>query len=212
MSEMSFDGKASGSYWGLELVECYVSAPRRKTHPIEIPGGDGYIDVMKGIGRPVYDMRALTALFKVGSRNTSDAVQRLLNELEGREVPIVTPDNPNYYWVGDIHVQGAGIRSGSAVTISATVFPWRYARQEVVHNIPASAADVTYTWYNSGARPAVPELTISGDAVKITVGERVIELPAGSYDLSELEIPGEGSLAVKISGGAMIARYREAIL
>lgn len=212
MPEMSFDGKSTLTYWGLELVDCYISTPVRKTYPIDIPGGDGQIDAMRGLGDPVYAVRTLTASFKTMERNAQDTVQRLLDELEGREVEIVAPDKPNHYWIGELHIQGAGCRSGADITITATVFPWRYARCEVVHKIPASAEDVRYSWSNSGSRPVVPELTVPGAPVTITMGDKTITLSAGVYDLTSLKIPGGGIITLQISGGPVTARYREAIL
>lgn len=65
MAEMSIDGKSTLTYWGLELEECYVTAPERKTFMLDIPGGNGQIDAMRGLCDPVYAMRTLTAVFKI---------------------------------------------------------------------------------------------------------------------------------------------------
>lgn len=212
MSDMSFDGKSALSYWGLELIQCLVTAPQRKTYWIDIPAGDGKLDAMRGLGEPVYEMRTLTAVFKIDSIQRQRTVSRILCELEGREVKILSPDDLNFYWFGEPHLKNSGATSVDEITIEATVYPWKYAVNEMTIRVPASASPVTYTWYNGGMRTVVPELEVVDAAVEISVGDFSTIITAGIYNLSEFKIPGNSTISVRISGGSLIARYREARL
>ena len=212
MHDMSFDGKSARNYWALELVKCYISTPKRKQHLLDVPGGDGQIDTMRGLGDPSYEMRTLTVVCRSTESNTRDTIDRILNELVGREVEIIAPDKPNHYMVGEVKMQGAGYRSGAQITLVASVFPWRYARNEIVHTVPAAETALAHVWRNAGSRPVVPELTVHDKNVVISTGGKTFDLPQGTYDLSEIKIPGKSTITVSVSGGTLTARYREAIL
>lgn len=212
MDDMSFNGRSALSYWRMELISCYITTAKKKAYMIDLPAGDGQIDALSGLPDPVFEMRTLTATFKSVERTPQDTIDRLLFELEGRQVPIIAPDNPDYYFVGTPHVQAASNAPGANITITAIVFPWRYYKQETVHNIPASASAVSCLWFNAGARSVVPELIVADANVAISIGSQIYDLPAGSYDMSEFKIPGKSSIAVTVSGGRLTAKYREAIL
>lgn len=209
--EMGFDGKSSLSYYGLDLQYCYITTPKRKRSLVDVLAADGMIDAMKGF-EPTYENRTVTAEFKVIAGSMEDARNRLINELEGRTVKIILPDNPNYYMLGDIHISGAGCRPGSQVMITADCIPWRYSRIETVYHAAASAANVNHTLRNAGTRLAVPEITVDDDDVIITVNNEEKTLVAGVHLLPDLAIPGDGILVVTARGGSFTARYREAIL
>lgn len=209
--EMFFDGKSSLTHFGLDLRECCVSPPVRKRFSIDVPGADGTIDLMRGMGSPLYENRTVTASFVAADANVRAAVDRLLAELEGQTVPIVLPDDADHYMTGEAHISGAGCQPGAKVTITVTCGPWRYAAEEVVHQIPASDDEVKYTWANTGTREAVPEVTVE-DELRIVLGDTSMALSAGTYLLTVLTIPGRGSITVTVSGGAATVRYREAVL
>ena len=211
MSDMLFDGKSALSCWGLSLDSCYISAAKRKTYWLDVPAGDGKLDAMRGLGDPVYEMRTLTATFSIPRYRRDDIIAKLQRDFAGREIPIVSPDNTNYYYLGEIRVKGSAV---DEIVIEATVYPWRFAQKETVHTIPATSDAVAYVWYNEGSRAVVPELTVSGSYAKIAVDGNTVTLLAGTYNLSEFRIPGNSSITVTviISVGTLTARYRETIL
>lgn len=209
--DMLFNGKSALAYFGLDLQDCYITPPARKQYIIDIPGADGAIDLMQGMGPARYSPRTITATFSISAADARTAVDRILADLEGRTVPVVLPDDPTHYMTGTVHMSGAGYRTGDSVQLVITCAPWRYAMAEVVHSIPASESDVTYTWENSGTREAVPEVTAEAD-VRIVFGAASMAISAGTYLLTALTIAGKGSITVSVSGGAMTVRYREAIL
>jgi hypothetical protein len=208
---MCFDGRSSLYYWGMELLECYSTTPRRKTHMIDIPAGDGQQDAMRGLAAPVYEMRTLTAKFKVPQYRFDDLITQLNAELAGREVPIIPPNDHSHYFLGEVRIRGGGAASGEIV-VEATVMPWKYSSRETVCIVSASALPVSYTWYNGGTRSVVPELTVENSAVTVSIDDYTTTIHAGIHDLSELEIPARGEITVTVMGGSMTARYREAIL
>lgn len=209
--EMFFDGRSSLYYWGMDLLECYISTPKRKTCMIDIPAGDGQMDAMRGLGAPIYEMRTMMAKFQVPAHSFDELTTRLMSELCGREIPIIPPNDLTHFFVGEVRLRGGGAASGEIV-IEATVMPWKFDARETKCIVPASTTPVSYTWYNGGFRPVVPELTVEDEAVVVSVGDYTTTIYAGIHDLSELEIPARSKITVTVMGGALTARYREAIL
>ena len=201
------------SYYGINLLEAAITAPVRKRYLVDIPGGDGSVDLYEGLGQPVYETRTVTAVFQPISE-LHQTVDKLINDLEGRTVNIVLPGDAQHYMTGCIHIPSAG-RSGAMscdkITVTAVCLPWRYSAEEIVHQIPESETAVQYTWNNAGSRDAVPTVTVSGELL-IESGTASIALSAGIYQMTTLTIPGNGSISVSISGGPAAVRYREAIL
>ncbi len=209
--EMWLDNKSTLSYYSLDLQSCMITTPRLKTYPYDIPGADGQLDLLKNMGPPRYEMRTVTAQFKICGGNVRQVIDRLINELEGRTVEIVLPNDSAHYMTGDVHISCAGYRPEDGVSITANCLPWRLSRQEVVISIPASEIDVSHTWFNKGRRDVVPELDVQEEA-KMTMDGIIYTLAPGTHLLSILSIPGGSSTTVTMRGGALTVRYREAIL
>lgn len=212
--EIFFNGKSTVSYYHLKLLYCVITPPKRKQYLIDIPGGDGEIDLCDGMFPARYEPRTVTAVFTPSADYGLQAVNKLLNDLEGRNVRIVLPGDSQHYMTGTVHITAYGPGLGARVaeiTVTAVCMPWRYATDEVVHQIPASSAEVSYTWRNEGTREAVPTVTVTGETL-IVVDASSIALSAGVYQLTTLTIPGNGTITVSISGGPVEVRYREAVL
>lgn len=178
---------------------------------VDVLAADGAIDALSGF-EPTYGNRTLTAGFTVTSGPVDVVRDRLIGDLEGCWVEIILPDNPNYCMTGLVHIAAAGSRPGASLTVTAECLPWRYARQETVHWIPASDVNAQHIWRNGGKRNAVPEILVGDVPVIITVGGAEQILVAGSYLMPSLSIPGGDTITVTARGGAFSVRYREAIL
>ena len=208
--EMGFDGKSSLSYYGLDLQHCYLTAAKRKRSLVDVLAADGSIDSMAGF-EPTYERRTLTAAFNIIS-HPEETRNRLINELEGRTVEIILPNNSNYYMIGDIHIAAAGNQVGALVQISADCLPWRYSRFDIIHRVASSENAAQYVWRNAGTRLAVPEITVESEVVVLTVNGEDFTLVKGVHLLPELAIPGSGEIIVTAVGGTFSAQYKEAIL
>lgn len=208
--DMSFKGLSALRYWGLSLLRCTITPPKRKQSLVDILCASGSTDLLRGLCEPVYESRTVTAEFEpVGDIRT--CVDRLLQELEGQQIHLTLPDDYRYYMIGDIHINSAGAFRGDPITITAVCFPWRYLRQKTIVSAPAAQSPTTFELRNSGTRAAVPEATVEADATIICNGTRKTYV-AGTYLLPDLQIPGRGSVSVTISGGPVTFQYQEAIL
>lgn len=209
--EMWFGGVSSLRHYGLEMEYCYITSAKRKRHLIDVPAADGDIDAMEGIGEPAYENRTVTALFKMLA-NAERTREQIINDMEGKTVEIVLPNDLHHYMVGRIHIAGAGFGIGDDLLITIDCIPWRYARDLVVIPAEASVSEKQHVWWNSGRRLAVPEITVGDVDVTLTVNGETKRLTKGSHLLSDLAIPGFSRINVTASGGAFTVQYREAIL
>lgn len=209
--EMWFGGVSSLRHYGLEMEYCYITSAKRKRHLIDVPAADGDIDAMEGIGEPAYENRTVTALFKILA-DAEETRTRIINDLEGKTVEIVLPNDLLHYMVGRVNIAGAGLKIGDELLITIDCVPWRYARYEVMVSVAASEIEKQYTWWNQGRRLAVPEITVADADVTLTADGETKLLTMGTHLPSDLAIPGFGKRLVTASGGAFTVRYREAIL
>lgn len=211
MPEMSFNWRSTLSYYGLDLVKCVFSHAVRKRNLVSVLGADGEIDYMQGLGEPTYESRTMQAEFQIVGK-PEDVIARLNDEVEGMTIPIVLPDDPRSYVIGNAHILQSVMRKGGSVVITASCQPWRLRILPVSISVPASDSPTLYTWYNSGKRIAVPEITVTDADVTIESGDVKMVLTAGTYILPDLAIQGKGTRIVTISGGEMTVEYQEANL
>lgn len=205
-----FDGKCALMYYGLRLRRCVVTPAKRKQKWLDVPAMDGKVDLMETAGMICYDNRTLRAEF-TACDNGGQSARRMIHELEGRRVRIGLPDRMGRYMVGVIHVSGAYL-PGADVVVSATCLPWMYAPCECVCPILGSDAPREYRWRNNGGKNVVPLLIVGEGGVQITIGDNVLDLPAGEQYVPELEIPAGGIIRFTVSGANAEGRYREAYL
>lgn len=203
--------------YGWTLTGWKLSDPEQKLNYVEKVGGDGAWDLSTTLtdGIPRYKSRSLTITLELSEGTRDDreeAVNELVNLLDGFVWPIVPPDRPDHYLTGRVHVavNHSGL-SYAAVTVTAVVDPWFYRERETVVELTATSAIQTATLYNKGRLAVFPELTVTGD-VTLQYGAANIQLAAGSHKWSALLLK-QGVHRLEYSGtGDITIKYREAVL
>ena len=202
---------------GWTLTGWNLTDPEQKLNYVEKVGGDGAWDLSTALtdGIPRYKSRNLTIALELSEGTRDDreeAVNDLVNLLDGFTWSIVPPDRPDYYLTGRTHV--AVTHSGlsyAAVTITAVVAPWFYRERETIVELTAIPATQVATLYNNGRLAVLPELTATGD-VTLKYGTASIQIAAGSHKWSVLLLK-QGIHRLEYSGtGSITIRYREGVL
>ena len=209
-NSMSFNNKDALFWYGLALVRCTVTAARRKQNWLNIPGGDGSVEMMAPAGLVAYENRTLRAEFRKTSGTVGDILSRLTDDIVGRQIPIILPCGDRFM-VGVAHV-AAATAPGTDVVITANCKPWRYSCAQIRRKIAASAAPVDVTLRNNGAVAALPTLTAGAGGAVATVDGVAVSIPAGTAVQPDLLIPAKGKLDFQLSGAEVTIQYREAIL
>jgi phage-related protein len=192
----------------------------QKTNLVERPGGDGSWDLSTSLTDGVlrYGDRTLTATFECseGDRLYREAkIRQMVNQLDGMEVNIELPDDPDHYLVGRLKVvKEYNDMAHGSVSLTATCRPWKYSYRETVTTLTATTTEKTARLVNNGRRAVVPVLTVTGASasVRIVYGVKSLSITAGTHQWPDL-ILTPGTHDIKYSGtGSLAITYREAIL
>ena len=213
----TYDTAAQG--WTLASWE--LSAPEHVSNMVEVPGRiDGPLDLSAAVtgGEPRYNARTFTATLERsdGSRlSREDAINTMVNWLDGWRQDIILPDDALRYITGRVSVSRVyNDPAHASVAVTATVDPWRYANAETIVSLTGAADAQTATLVNSGRRTVVPVLVVAGEgSLSLKYGEATWSLGAGTYQLPDIVLT-QGSHEITYSGAGMTltATYREAVL
>lgn len=213
----SYDTDLDGP-WTLAGWE--LSPAEHRSNYIEVPGRDGELDLSTALtdGAPRYGSRTLEARLERsdGTRVTrEEAINIMVNWLDGWRMDIRLPDDSLHYMTGRVHVaKEYNDMAHAAVTVTAVCDPWRYNNSETVLRMTAGTEAVSARLTNAGRRTVVPTLNITGaDAsVLLVYGAYSWALGAGVYQLPDLVVP-QGGASITYSGkGELSFTYREAVL
>ena len=108
-----------------------VAVPSIKTHYVDIPGGDGQLDLTTALaGRPLYGNRSGSWEFLVmnGYQSWELLYSDIMNYLHGQTFQVILDDDPDYYYEGRLAVGGwQSPKDWSRVTINYNLAPYKFS-------------------------------------------------------------------------------------
>ena len=204
------------SYYDLNLILSKVEIPpaKPKTTYIDIPGGNGSIDLTEAHGEVKYFDRECKFTFTMNpSGDLSEAAfeekkTEVSNALNGRLFEITLDKDDTFYYSGRCEVSeylsNQRIRQ---FVVTANVKPYKLKQNETILNYTLSEKEQTVTVMN-GRMSVVPEITCTGSA-KIKFGTIEKVLSAGTFKVLDIQFK-EGANVLKVSGNGKITfKYRE---
>lgn len=205
------------SYHDLNLILSKAEIPpaRPKTTYVDIPGGDGSVDLTEANGEVKFNNRECQFTFTMNpSGDLSEAAweekkTEVSNALNGREFKITLDKDDRYYYFGrcsvDEYLSDKRIRQ---IVITAMVKPYKLKQNETVLNYTLSEEEQTVTAMN-GRMSVVPEITCTDDNTKIVFGTIETVLSKGTYKVLDFQFK-EGANVLKVTGsGTVTFKYRE---
>ena len=130
---VSFGDKKSYADWGLILTEYPNIEPQEpRTYTVEVPGGNGSVDLTEAFGGVTYEDRTLKFKFKAVKQR--DDIPPLLQEIQaalhGKRMQIVLDSDSEYYYDARVTVDGykmEGTNEATAlyVDVSAVAYPFK---------------------------------------------------------------------------------------
>lgn len=133
--------------WGLyNQRQAMLSPPEAKTYSVDIPGGDGSVDLTETFGQVSYYDRELTFTLK-GKKALTDwpvVYMDILNKLHGQTMEIRLDDDPGYYYEGRVSVGALTPLSNKAASIEVTaaVGPFKWENDEAEYAQIYSSGDI----------------------------------------------------------------------
>ena len=205
------------SFYDLDLILSAVEiAPASpKTNYIDIPGGDGSLDLTEAFGEVKYSDRTHTFTLTMNPAGDlsetawEEKKTEVSNRLNGLACRITLDKDPDYYWIGrcvvDSYKSDKRIRQ---FVVVATVRPYKYKQSETVHTFDLTDAEQTVTLQNS-RKSVCPVITCTNNNTVIAFNGNTFNFSAGSRKILDIRFT-EGINQVTISGtGQVTFTYQE---
>lgn len=209
MKGVSFGNYHSYDDFDLILSQKKIEAPSPKTETIDIPGGDGVLDLTEFFGETKYNNRQLEFEFTtdVPQEQFMDLFSEVQDALHGQKMNIVLDDDPDWYYTGRITVsEWKAEKNMGKFTISCDCDPYKLKGSETVFSKAVSGSD-NIVLTNSRKR-VVPTITTNAQ-FSISFGTYSGTFNAGTFRIPELQLV-EGNNTVTVEGTGNISfRYRE---
>ena len=188
--------------WGLTLLDIVMSSPVPKTKYIDLPIGNGSIDMTEAIyGDVSYSDREATFVvgLKISLADRTLTQEFITNALHGRRMSIMLPDDPYHYYMGRLSVGPLRLNGTVAnMEITAICDPYKYkSALTVVSDTIPGGGTVALSCTNARMR-VIPEITVSA-AVSIGFGGNSYAIGAGTWKLTDVAFK-EGINLVTITG------------
>lgn len=119
----------------LILASKTIGTPSPKVSTIDIPGGDGALDLTAYFGETKYNNRPISYVFStvIPSSEFPALFSRVQGAFHGQKLRIVDDDDPAHYYLGRITVsEWKADRTVGKLTIDCDCEPYKYKVQETV--------------------------------------------------------------------------------
>ena len=208
MKGMYFDN--IHSYRDLNLVLSSVNIPpaTAKTTFVDIPGGDGSVDLTEALGEVKYKDRGCTFTFSVFPyEDFEEKKKHISNILNGRQCKITLDKDFEYYWVGRCTVDSyASNKNLHKIVVKATVTPYKLKRTQTIVTIPAGTSVVRML--ENGRKSVVPTITTTAAATVIFEGN-TYNLGVGTHTILNIELKHGRHQVTVTSTSPVVFTYQE---
>ena len=175
---VTFDDRIHTEWdWGLKLLSVYIPMPDPKTQILDIPGGDGSIDLTEINGRPAYNDRdGVELVFDLMDGSYESwflKYSQFAAEVHGRKVKMVLDDDPDHYYMVRLKLDGKKSNPVyGQITFSGTAEPFKY---------DLTATNEPWLWdtfnFETGVIREIEEVEITAENNKVTIIGAGIDTP-----------------------------------
>ncbi len=193
----------------LVLASKTIGTPSPKTETIDIPGGDGVLDLTEFFGETKYGNRSLSFEFSslVTPSEFMSLFSRVQNALHGKKMTITLDDDPEWYYTGRISVsEWKADRNVGKLTIDCDCDPYKQSvNTTTVSKAVTSNATIAL---DNDKMPTVPTIKTTAEFLISFNGYNDAH-SAGTFTIPELEL-GSGTNQVYVEGNGSISfTYRK---
>ena len=202
---------------GLLLLPRKIPKPTPKTNYVDIPGGDGSLDLSEVVaGEIKYNDYVIPFEFHVIDENLDwdSKVSEIANCLNGRKKNIIISSDSDYYYVGvrcEVNEFSSNKRLGN-ITINCRVKPYKLKRIESTYSIDLGSTKTTKEIRINNDRMTTVPTIICSDNVNVTFIENTYSLNAGTHKILDILFK-EGLNILTVEGtGTFTLNYQEGSL
>lgn len=198
------------SYTDLNLLLSSVEIPPAsvKRKLVDIPGGDGSVDLTEALGEVRFNDRECVFTFTVFPKdNFEEKKKQVSNLLNGKRCRIMLDKDPGYYWLGRCSInEYASDKNLHKIVVGAVVAPYKLKNGQTVVTIP-SGTSVAKTLLN-GRKTVVPTITCTADFT-IVFGGRPINGNADTHTIPDIELKHGENIVTVTSTAPVVFTYQE---
>lgn len=205
MRQVKIGSKHTYDEWGAFLARSpVIGQPEAKTSYIDVPGGNGSIDLTEALtGDVVYSDRPIRfSLILTGPREMWEHTRiEISNYCHGRKMPIVMPDDPKHYFLGRISMGELKIASDEVtaeIDFSVACDPYRYKFRKTVFDKSIPQSGVLELNLRNDRMAVMPDFTTDGETI-IEFNQTSYSASAGTFKLTSVYLL-EGSNPIRIIG------------
>ena len=209
MKGIRFGGYHSFNDLRLILASKTIGTPSPKTETIDIPGGDGVLDLTEFYGDVKYENRPLSFEFStmVSRSDFPSVFSAVQNALHGKKLPIIDDEDPEWYYTGRISVsEWKAEKNIGKLTIDCDCEPYKQSiYTTTVSKVVSSNATIVL---DNDKMPTVPTITTTAEFLISFNGFNDV-YTSGTFTIPELEL-GSGTNQVYVEGyGSISFTYRK---
>lgn len=215
MNSIKFNDIDTYEDWGLLLKPREIPKPTPKTNYVDIPGGDGTLDLSEVVaGEIKYNDLNLSFEFHVidDMYDWDRKVSEITNFLHGKNMKIVQSSDPDYYYYGRCSVDKfSSSKALGSIIIKCVVSPYKLKHEKTV--IVASLEDENKKIIEiTNDRMSVsPKITCTAETTIIFNGNSC-SLSAGTHEILDIQFK-EGANTVELNGtGTVTFEFQEGSL
>lgn len=216
--------------WGLKLMSVFIPLPDPKKQVVNIPGGDGSIDLTEVNGRPAFNDRdGIKLVFDLPYVNYSeffDRISQIAKVIHGRKVKMTLDDDPSYYYMVRLNVSAEKDLTGGEVTFSGTADPFRYDIYGTndpwlwdtfdfetgvireIEEVEITAENNTVTIIGAGIDTSPVFVVSQADNLQLTYGGRTYTLKVGRNRFPAVRVGKEDVTLTFTGSGKFEVEYR----
>lgn len=198
------------SYTDLNLILSGVNIPPAavKTTYVDIPGGDGSLDLTEALGAVRYKNRECTFTFTVFPyEDFEEKKTQISNILNGVRCKIKLDKDSDYYWDGRCTINNyESDKNLNKIVISASVAPYKMKVDQTVIII-SSGENITGNLKN-GRKTVVPTITTASGADVVFAGNKYT-LDAGTHTIANIQLKYGDNVVTVSSNDSVTFSYQE---
>lgn len=203
--------------WGALLSTFEIGEAQPKTNYIDIPGGDGSIDLTEALtGEVAYENRTITATFTLNQPRSEwrTIMDQIRAYCHGRKFNIKAPYDDDHYFIGRVNI-GPLERDGALATFEMTITcdPYKYKNDLTVHDLTIGPSGTLAVTLTNARRTAIPTVTIN-NTTQMIKGSASVSLNAGTHRVNVIPlIQGDNAITFNaIEGTTIRVSYQEAVI
>lgn len=184
--DVIIDGVSVGDSYGLTLTDdTDLGVAEPKTYTVDIPGGNGVIDLTTALtGDVVFKTRKMKLVFASDDAgDVSKLRRRITSAIHGRRLKFVLGFEPEYTYTGrfSVEIEPSGV-AGAKVTMTVTADPYK-KKETCLYSLNCAGGRTFTLW--SGRRPVHPTIECAA-ACRVEFGGKSVNVPAGIFVIRDV--------------------------